>query len=185
MLTSIGAPIGTDVAELDDMFLMEPLSKGIEALTLDAADGQHESSYPRWRDGQQGIQTHPDISSRAGLYSTALGMPAAVVVEGREKRSRQPWSVIALAVLTVSHGVGKPIRRGESVLTGKHTVAVDSAARYVVALGRRRAIVSFDVECGGILQVSWSFNTVGTPSSVQAPLSLPSCQVHFHVAACG
>ncbi len=61
MLTSIWAPIGADIAKLNDMFLMEPLDKGLEALSSDLADRQHQGSYPRRGDGQQGIQTHPHI----------------------------------------------------------------------------------------------------------------------------
>lgn len=74
MLTSVRAPIGADVAELDDMFLVKPPNKGLEAVSFDAADGQYQGSYPRWGDGQQGIQTHPHIGPPVGLHSTILGM---------------------------------------------------------------------------------------------------------------
>lgn len=59
------------------MFLMKSLDKGLEALSLDLADGQHQGSYPRRGDGQQGIQTHPNTGPRAGLHSTTLGMPTS------------------------------------------------------------------------------------------------------------
>jgi hypothetical protein len=54
----VWAPIGADVAQVDDMFGAQTVDKGIEALSFDAADGQHQRLYPRRRDGQEGVERH-------------------------------------------------------------------------------------------------------------------------------
>lgn len=52
------APIGADIAKVYNMFGAEAVDEGVEALSLDAADGQHQCLDPRRRDGQEGIHRH-------------------------------------------------------------------------------------------------------------------------------
>lgn len=60
-LTSVGAPIGADVSEVDDMFLVESLDKGSKLVPSDPAYRHYECAYPRRRDGYQRIEAHGGI----------------------------------------------------------------------------------------------------------------------------
>lgn len=39
LLTPVWSPIGSNIAKLDDMFLVQPQNKGLEAISSDLADG--------------------------------------------------------------------------------------------------------------------------------------------------
>jgi hypothetical protein len=67
----VWTPIGADVAQVDDMFGMEAIDKGCEALSFDATDGQHQCLDPRRRDGQEGIERHyrPTVIPTLGFSS--------------------------------------------------------------------------------------------------------------------
>lgn len=51
--TSVWALVGADIAEVDDMFCVEPLEEGVEAGCLDVAEGEGQCLDPRRGDGQQ------------------------------------------------------------------------------------------------------------------------------------
>lgn len=51
--TSVWALVGADIAEVDDMFCVEPLEEGVEACRLDVADREGQCLDPRRGDGQQ------------------------------------------------------------------------------------------------------------------------------------
>lgn len=51
----MGAGIGSDVPEEDDLFGIETVDEGGETLAFDVADGQHQGLDPRRGGGQQGI----------------------------------------------------------------------------------------------------------------------------------
>ena len=60
-LTSIGAPIGADVSEVDDMFLVESLDKGSKLVPGDPPYRHYKCAYPRRRDGYQRVEAHGGI----------------------------------------------------------------------------------------------------------------------------
>lgn len=51
--TSIWALVGADIAEVDDMFGVEPLEEGVEPGCFDVAKREDQCLDPRRGDGQQ------------------------------------------------------------------------------------------------------------------------------------
>ena len=51
--TSVWALVGADIAEMDDMFGVEPLEEGGEPGCLDVAEREDQCLDPRRGDGQQ------------------------------------------------------------------------------------------------------------------------------------
>lgn len=62
-LTSIWPAIGADVAQMDDMLLVEAVEKGRKAVLVNTAGRQHQRPHLRRSEGCQRLYAHASIDA--------------------------------------------------------------------------------------------------------------------------